>query len=1489
MVILMFVMSGFLGFILLSTDPTEGGRNVVKVPLEYYEVDVRPMSVFMADVDGDANMDIISSNIRYQYKHGVSIRPAIGTITVIYRDNEGGQRGRVDCFVGQTPRSVYVGDLDNQNGPDIVTANIWDNTTTVLLNDGSGGFPQDGTPADDGDGRTDFAVGNFPKNVHLSDVDDDGFLDIVTANVEFDPDPAGESAEPTNSSISVLLNDGSGGFPVSGTPEHDGDDRTDYALGPEVKSMDMGDMNGDELDDIVAGCSYGVDVLINDGTGYFTQGSSDHIGTADKISLGDIDLDGDLDLVQAKFEDDSVSVLRNDGNGRLEDTSISYSVGQDPVGISLRDMDEDGTADMVVANRGYSTVSIRMNNGIGTFGKQIEYRVGEKPSEGEWWGGISSLFVGDINADEHLDIIVCNDIENTVSVLKNNGIGAFSTRADYSFWGDQGGMGAATLGDVDGDNKPDIITVNRNNSIMVLLNNGGGVFGHKRFYSASSGGTEDMGVALGDIDEDGHGDVVTTNRIGDNQDYVSVLRNDGSGGFSDRTDCKVGEWPISICLGDVSGDDFADIVTGNYGERQYEGKVTVLLNDGTGNFSQDATGGKDADDRTDYQLFKSIYSVYLGDVNGDGDLDIVTANEEESGLDSVSVLINNGSGGFEDRFDYPVGDSPRSVVLGDIDIDGDLDIVTANSADNTIAILKNNGSGGFGPKIGYAVGDGPLTLAIDDIDGDYDLDIVTGNHGDNTVSVLRNEGGSLFGSRIDYTVGKGPQTINLGYVNGDDDPDIVTLNTIDSSITVLINSGNGDFMLDSDGDGYPDLIDAFPEDKLEWMDSDDDGFGDNVDHIPWDPLEHMDLDGDYHGDKFDDLFPTDDAQWADKDGDGFGDNLPWTTVKVRDRIFHVTSGDLFPDDPREWADLDNDTVGDNGDALPGDITQCMDSDGDGFGDNAPGSIITIRGVEYVASFETGDRFPDDPREWSDLDNDTVGDNRDAFPNDMTQWEDTDGDGYGDNHPGKIITLDGMNFTASNETGDWFSNDNNEWSDFDLDGMGNNGDSDDDNDDFLDEWEIYLGTEPKDNSSRPRDSDNDSLPNGDTINSQSWMDFDDDNDGYSDMMEANYGSDPLVHTSIPADWDEDKFPDNIDADDDNDEYPDVIDAFPLDAAASIDSDDDGLPDKFHSWYKTKEDIWNILPEKLQTTTLNEDDDDDDDGYQDSNDAFPLDPFEWKDTDGDGVGDNDDEDADGDGLEKDDSFLFFFDYSDTDDSDPDKGWLISETIPLSTVTSFFKILGGVLLIWMVGIILRKKRFIKFDKQLDEVKSIKELDRWYHHQIELAMEHGLLDYIGSRHLKAGYEKQRRRLMEGRTVDDGISFGERLRKSFVFSPNDFSELPDRDKKDDAKKENDRQIEERTQDKEIPEGREPTQSDNGIEISEPEEETEVLDESFDYSELPESGPSSELDEFPSGDSPAGDLSTPDLEVPFPKENEPQDGIDTNLNPLPIPPPVEKI
>ncbi|MFY0656345.1 MAG: collagenase [Neptunomonas phycophila] len=143
--------------------------------------------------------------------------------------------------------------------------------------------------------------------------------------------------------------------------------------------------------------------------------------------------------------------------------------------------------------------------------------------------------------------------------------------------------------------------------------------------------------------------------------------------------------------------------------------------------------------------------------------------------------------------------------------------------------------------------------------------------------------------------------------------------------------------VDSDGDGYPDDEDAFPNDPTEWEDTDGDGVGNNGD-----------------------VFPNDPNEWADSDEDGYGDN-----------------SDAFPNDPTEWADSDGDGTGDNADAFPNDATETTDTDGDGVGDNA-------------------DVFPNDSTEWADSDGDGYGDNGDAFPNDSTEWVDTDGDGYGDN-------------------------------------------------------------------------------------------------------------------------------------------------------------------------------------------------------------------------------------------------------------------------------------------------------------------------------------------------------------------------------------------------------------------------------------------------------------------------------------------------------------
>ncbi|MFW3145912.1 MAG: hypothetical protein ACMUIE_03780 [Thermoplasmatota archaeon] len=172
---------------------------------------------------------------------------------------------------------------------------------------------------------------------------------------------------------------------------------------------------------------------------------------------------------------------------------------------------------------------------------------------------------------------------------------------------------------------------------------------------------------------------------------------------------------------------------------------------------------------------------------------------------------------------------------------------------------------------------------------------------------------------------------------------------------------------DSDGDGFVDSRDKFPEDPSEWNDTDGDGFGDNSDAFPDNSSEWSDTDGDGVGDNGD-VFPQNPNEWKDTDKDGWGDNI-----------------DDFPDDPSEWKDTDGDGVGDNIDQLPLDPDEWVDSDGDGHYDNS-------------------DEFQLDPKEWKDTDRDGTGDRGDKFPTDPAASVDTDGDGYPDAwNPGKNET------------------------------------------------------------------------------------------------------------------------------------------------------------------------------------------------------------------------------------------------------------------------------------------------------------------------------------------------------------------------------------------------------------------------------------------------------------------------------------------------------
>ncbi|MFI5039934.1 MAG: FG-GAP repeat domain-containing protein, partial [Solirubrobacterales bacterium] len=157
--------------------------------------------------------------------------------------------------------------------------------------------------------------------------------------------------------------------------------------------------------------------------------------------------------------------------------------------------------------------------------------------------------------------------------------------------------------------------------------------------------------------------------------------------FAPAASLGVGATPYAVAVGDFNGDGKRDLATANNGSAN----VSVLLGDGNGTFGA----------ASNFPLAPGSHpdALAVGDFNGDGKPDLVTANAVSH---DVSVLLGDGTGGFGPAASFGVGTMPSSVVVGDFNGDGEPDLATANFAD--VSILLNNGSGGFGPAHSFPVG-----------------------------------------------------------------------------------------------------------------------------------------------------------------------------------------------------------------------------------------------------------------------------------------------------------------------------------------------------------------------------------------------------------------------------------------------------------------------------------------------------------------------------------------------------------------------------------------------------------------------------------------------------------------------------------------------------------------------------------------------------------------------------------------------------------------
>jgi CSLREA domain-containing protein len=324
-----------------------------------------------------------------------------------------------------------------------------------------------------------------------------------------------------------------------------------------------------------------------------------------------------------------------------------------------------------------------------------------------------------------------------------------------------------------------------------------------------AGVNNSFSITTGDFNGDSKIDLAAANRDSDN---VSILMGTGTGVFDTATNfgVGVGTGPFSVTSGDFNGDGKLDIATANL----YANNVSVLIGNGTGSFSAATTFIVDIFPR----------SISTADFNGDGNLDIATANDIAN---TVSVLLGNGTGGFGTPTNFAVGNNPFSITVGDFNGDGKIDLATANFVSNNVSVLLGNGNGAFGAATNFAVGNVPQSVTTGDFNGDGKLDLATANNNSNNVSVLLGNGSGGFNAKTNFIVGIGPYSITTGDFNGDGKIDLTVANSFSQSISVLFNAIDD---CDSDNDGIADTIDNCPfSHNPDQGDFDNDGQGNACD------------------------------------------------------------------------------------------------------------------------------------------------------------------------------------------------------------------------------------------------------------------------------------------------------------------------------------------------------------------------------------------------------------------------------------------------------------------------------------------------------------------------------------------------------------------------------------------------------------------------------------------------------------------------------------
>lgn len=575
-------------------------------------------------------------------------------------------------------------------------------------------------------------------------------------------------------------------------------------------SIVTGDIDGDGDLDLVGSSRWEHKVVWfeNVGGGNFASIKviSDSANVARGVQLVDVDTDGDLDVICAMYDLDKVSWFENDGNGNFLSETVITSALDGATGVYAEDLDGDSDLDLIcTAFLGNEVVIYENISGVFASGVVLTTAV-----LGPW-----SVYVKDIDGDGLNDVLTASEYDDKVAWYKN--LGGFSFGSQSVLSTSANGARRVYAMDFDQDGDEDVVAASYYDDELIWFENlGSGTFAAQVAFATGIDGARD--VTSSDLDGDGDLDILSTSYV---DKTVRLFDNLGLGIYAAPvvlTSSVSGA--ETVIAADVSGNGLVDVLVGDYNWKGI-------------NWFENINGTTFSPMKS---LFNTLYSPYvaeIADVDGDGLMDILTASEGP--LSAAGWYRNLGNGKFASDLKQLMSSAGqlKSVKAADIDQDGDMDIVIANFNGDEIFIHENLGGGVFANEVLLSsVVNGPDFLIIKDVTGDGMPDIICEGFFDDIIYLFTNLGGGIFSAGVSVaTVGGNAADLQLEDLNGDGELDLIYADGPFNKISWYQGDGTGGFgseqvvvnyidgpsvvrIADVDGDLLQDIVAASADDDM---------------------------------------------------------------------------------------------------------------------------------------------------------------------------------------------------------------------------------------------------------------------------------------------------------------------------------------------------------------------------------------------------------------------------------------------------------------------------------------------------------------------------------------------------------------------------------------------------------------------------------------------------------------------------------------------------